>query len=130
MTVAHEGQLYRMLASHPDPTPLPPDRPVPVEPAAVTPVTPPPAVAPAPAVDAPVANAPSGMLTLGAVQKADVYVNGALLLPPYGEPRSFPAGHYIISVVSPDGRRVTVALDLAAGQEIKRIWDFEHWKWK
>ncbi len=121
--------LYRVLASHPDPTP-PPDRPVPAEPAAVAPATPPPAVETTPAADAPVANAPSGMLTLGAVQKADVYVNGALLLPPYGEPRSFPAGHYIISVVSPDGRRVTVALDLAAGKEIKRIWDFEHWKWK
>lgn len=121
--------LYRALASHPDDAP-PPDRPLPVEPAAIAPATPAPVAPAAPPAQEPAPTAPTGMLTLGSVQKGDVYVNGALLLPPYGEPRSFPAGHYIISVVSPDGRRVTVALELAAGQEIKRIWDFEHWKWK
>lgn len=110
----------------PDPTP---ERAPPAEPAAVTPLPAPPPPAPVQAPADP-AVLPTGTMTLGAVQQADVYVNGELLLPPYGTPRSFPAGHYLLSVVAPDGRRVTVAVDLVAGQEIKRIWDFEQWKWR
>ncbi len=121
---------YRALASHQVVPDVSADRPVPAEAAAQVPAVQhtAPVLADPPAPSE--ATGPSGYMTLGATQKADVYVNGALLLPPLGERREFPAGNYIISVVSPDGRRVTVSVDLAVGQEVKRIWDFEHWKWK
>ena len=126
--------------SAPEPTTeaaLPGARPTPVNPAAPerprpAPVAPPPAEPPPPAASPPAAEPPPGAsLTLGALSaKAAIYVDGQLLSPPHGVSRQVDPGRYVVRMVAEDGRSVSFSVELAAGDDVRRIWDFERWEFK
>jgi hypothetical protein len=76
------------------------------------------------------AEAGVGWLTVGSVQTADVYVDGAFVRKVPVVRREVPAGRHVLSIVGADGQRVSVAIEVQAGQEVRRVYDFERRDWR
>jgi hypothetical protein len=69
-------------------------------------------------------------LTLSAVQDADIYVDGELVLPPHGRRLSYPAGPHTLQFIARDGRSRSKQVVLAAGQEDTFRYDFDRLVWR
>jgi len=92
-----------------------------------TPVAATPAPTPAPA--AVPASTGTGFLTVSATPRAQVIVDGQ---PGGWVPQfrlSLSAGSHTITLVTEDGRRQNFRVDIKAGAETRRIWDFEKGAW-
>ena len=48
---------------------------------------------------------------------------------PYFE-HEFPAGSHVVTIQALDGRRKTFEVDLEAGDEIRKVWDFDRGEWR
>ncbi|MBN2798379.1 MAG: protein kinase [Deltaproteobacteria bacterium] len=82
-------------------------------------------------VEAPLAPvAQTGMLTISATQAAEVYVDGKFIRNIPLVRREFDAGHHIVTIVAMDGRRKSFDLELVAGEEVRKVWDFDRGEWK
>lgn len=84
---------------------------------------------PAPAPDAPDPVAEqTARLRVRAVQDADVYVDGRLVVGTDGI--EVAPGRHVISLVARDGRRTSLEVRVEAGQTLKRTWDFDRLAWR
>lgn len=119
--------------STPDPQPVsatPPDAPPPA-PTAAPEASATPAAAPAPAEPGPALGAAAlvpegtGLLTVSALSRARVYVDGAFVRVTPLFQHELPAGTHTITLEAEDGRRATFPVEVPAGRESRAVWDFE-----
>lgn len=86
-----------------------------------------------PAEPPPVASAPTagatGTLTISSVPRAQVILDGIPVrwVPLFQHPLK--AGSHTVTLVTEDGRRTTFKVDVKAGTETRRIWNFELGQW-
>ena len=78
---------------------------------------------------APAATGP-GMITISAKQPAEVYVDGQFIRKTPLVRREFPAGRHMVTIVATDGRRKQFEIDLKAGEDLRRVWDFDRAEWR
>ncbi len=71
-----------------------------------------------------------GMLTISAVQPAEVYVDGKFVRKVPLVRRSFPSGRHVVTIVANDGRRKSFDIVLKPDEEMRRVWDFDRAEWK
>lgn len=98
--------------------------PTPGKPPAPAPETTPPPSQPPPAT-----TPDKGWITVSCQQKADIYIDGALVRS-HGSKLGYGPGKHVVSFVAPDGRRVQRQVDLKAGQELRLVWDFDLFDWR
>lgn len=119
----------RATAREPEPAEAPvaaPERAVAPAPAP----DPAPAPAPTPAVEA--AAAPesavpsgSGLVTISALPRAAVYIDGSMIRNTPLFQHELPAGAHTITLVADDGRRATFSLTVPSKGETRAVWDFD-----
>jgi serine/threonine-protein kinase len=71
-----------------------------------------------------------GLITIGARQEAEVYVDGSYVRRVPVVRREFPPGRHVITIQALDGRRKTFEVDLESGEEIRKVWDFDRGEWR
>ena len=71
-----------------------------------------------------------GMITISAKQPAEVYVDGQFIRKTPLVRREFPAGRHMVTIVATDGRRKQFEIDLKAGEDLRRVWDFDRAEWR
>lgn len=106
------------------PAPRPAPAPAP-EPHVSAPTPAPPEPAPSP-----VEVAEPAVLMIGAIQHgSEVYLDGRFVrqVPVRKE---LPAGSYVVSIVSPDGRRKSFRVELTSGKTARKVWDFDRGDWR
>lgn len=114
----------------PPSSPLPPPTTPKPRPAATSPTrssTAPPVAVPVPA--APEVAAEPGLVTISSLPRASVTVDGRYLrhTPLFRE--RLPAGPHQVVLESEDGRRFQFTLEVPAGTEIRKVWDFNEGRW-
>ena len=72
----------------------------------------------------------TGVLTISATEAAEVYIDGRYVRATPLVRREISAGEHIITIVASDGRRKAFALDVEAGTEVRRVWDFDRGSWR
>jgi hypothetical protein len=70
-----------------------------------------------------------GGFSFGAVQAAEVWVDGRYLsaAPARGE---LPEGPHEVSLVAADGRRKTFRIHVDAARPVRKVWDFDRMEWR
>jgi len=106
--------------------PMPPPRVPTAAPASPEPAPPP--VEPS-STAPPVAPDTPGNLAIGCVQAAEVYIDGALVRGA-GQGVDYPPGQHVITLITDDGRRKSLMIDLEPGQRVQRSWDFDRMSWR
>lgn len=125
------------VAPSPGPSPVPSTVVVPAVAPAPSPVqAPEPVDSPKPRVvvrrvepDSTIGAEESGSMSIRCLQSAEIYIDGALVRDPSAA-NSYPPGQHVISIVTDDGRKKSVMVDLQPGQSISRTWDFERMEWR
>ncbi len=89
---------------------------------------------PVPVVAPPVAEPPSaeeakGLLTVSSLPRAQVSVDGQFVgwAPILQHP--LPPGAHTVTLVADDGRRYTFRVNLAEGEEVRKVWHFDQSSW-
>ena len=70
-----------------------------------------------------------GLLTVSASPRAQVMVDGEYVRYTPVFQHSVPAGPHTVLLVAADGRRKTFKVDVAAGEEVRRVWLFDEERW-
>jgi len=71
-----------------------------------------------------------GLITIGAKQEAEVYVDGSYVRRVPVVRREFPPGPHVVTIQALDGRRKTFEIELESGEEIRKVWDFDRGEWR
>ncbi len=71
-----------------------------------------------------------GYLSIAADPQSQVYVDGALVGQTGLARAPYAPGRHVVSLVAPDGRRKSLVVDLEAGEELVRTWDFDAMEWR
>jgi len=71
-----------------------------------------------------------GLVTIGAKQEAEVYVDGTYVRRVPVVRREFPPGRHVVTIQALDGRRKTFEIELESGEEIRKVWDFDRGEWR
>jgi hypothetical protein len=71
----------------------------------------------------------NGVLWVGSRQDAEIYLGGQFASTAPLK-RKLPPGRYAVSIVSADGRRRSIEVEVVAGKRVKKIWDFERNSWR
>jgi len=71
-----------------------------------------------------------GLLTVGARQEGEVYVDGKFVRKIPLFLHELPPGHHTVNIVANDGRTKQFEIDLKPGQKIQRVWDFDRGEWR
>jgi len=90
---------------------------------------PPPVVVTPPPAEEPIGEG-TGLLTISAVQSAEVYIDGKFVRKIPLVRREFPSGRHVVTIVATDGRRKSFDLVLKPDHEERRVWDFDRAEWK
>jgi serine/threonine protein kinase len=112
-----------------------PATPEPIEPVTIAIIRPgaPPAPAPAPVVPVepppPPPPAEPGLLSIGATQAAEVWVDGKYLAPSPAR-REIPSGVHEVTLVAADGRRKTFRVTVDPTKPVRKVWDFDRMEWR
>ncbi len=71
-----------------------------------------------------------GLLTVGARQDGEVYVNGRFVRKVPLLKHELPPGDHTVLIVASDGRRKQFEVSLETGVELRRVWDFDSGEWR
>jgi hypothetical protein len=89
---------------------------------------------PAPAATSPDPTPPDatgpGFLTVGSRQVAEVYVDGRFVRRVPLVRRELTPGVHVVTIQAIDGRSKSFDVEVVAGQEIRRVWDFDRGEWR
>ncbi|MFT6142169.1 MAG: serine/threonine-protein kinase [Myxococcota bacterium] len=78
---------------------------------------------------APVATGP-GFLTIGARQPAEVYIDGRYIRQVPLVRGELSSGSHLITIQALDGRKKVFEVDMEAGEELRKVWDFDRSEWR
>lgn len=78
----------------------------------------------------PVIDGEPGLLTVGAKQDAEVYVDGTYVRKVPLVRKEYAPGHHVVTIQALDGRRQTFEVDLEPGEESRWVWDFDRGEWR
>jgi len=118
------------VEAEPEPEPAPPKKKprvravVPAPTPAPAPLrTPPPVEAAAPELD-------SGRVTISSLPKSRVTIDGTVLRYTPLLSYTLPAGRHMVVLETEDHRRIQFRLDVEAGDDLRRVWDFDQSLWR
>src|SRR5690606_29746450 len=88
------------------------------------------AVAPEPAAAAPVDASAPGLLTIGARQPAEVYIDGRYVRKVPLVRRELEPGVHLITIQALDGRKKVFEVTIVPGETLRHVWDFDRSEWR
>lgn len=71
-----------------------------------------------------------GYLTVGARQAAEVYIDGRYVRRVPLVRGELEPGDHVITIQALDGRKKTFDVRITAGEELRRVWDFDRGEWR
>jgi hypothetical protein len=72
----------------------------------------------------------SGRVTISSLPKSLVTIDGTVLRYTPLLSYALPAGRHMVVLETEDHRRIQFRLDVEAGDDLRRVWDFEQSLWR